>query len=353
MNGMASLKALCEHVSIETANVKVFTLRAVDAPVEFLDSLEAGKHVALHAADMAGTHHQRLYSITRKHGADRFDIAVKREGRGGVSDQLHATLQAGSTTAMQFVAGDISLESVLGCGQVGMLAGGIGITLPIALLRGLAERARRGLAVPDVSLLLCVPSIAEISFLHELLELELTTSWFSLQVFVTREAVNNNGHFSAGRPQVQDLSRLGNPDRVVICGSYGFAQGMREHTLAMFPTSRLLIESFTPPAAPASVAQPEAQANATLRLHLNHNDQVLEPPAGKSLLEMLETSGIAVRSLCRAGICGHCRLKVSEGHYTLEPDFCLTDKDKDDGYALACCTFPQSGTIKVDLSTTV
>ena len=86
---------------------------------------------------------------------------------------------------------------------------------------------------------------------------------------------------------------------------------------------------------------------------MNHNDQVLEPPAGKSLLEMLETSGIAVRSLCRAGICGHCRLKVSEGHYTLEPDFCLTDKDKDDGYALACCTFPQSGTIKVELSTTV
>lgn len=59
-----------------------------------------------------------------------------------------------------------------------------------------------------------------------------------------------------------------------------------------------------------------------------------------------------MRSLCRAGICGHCRLKVSQGHYTLEPDFCLTDKDKDEGYALACCTFPQSGTIKVDLTTT-
>ena len=353
MNGMASFTALCEHVSTETAKVKVFTLRAVDAPVEFLDSLEAGRHVALHAADMAGIYHQRLYSITRKHGVDRFDIAVKREGHGGVSDQLHATLQAGSTTAMQSVAGDISLESVLGCRQVGMLAGGIGITLPIALLRGLAERAQRGLAVPDVSLLLCVPSIAEISFLQELLELELTTSWFSLRVFVTREAVNNNGHFIAGRPEVQDLSRLGNPDRVVICGSHGFAQGMREHTLAMFPASRLLIESFTPPAAPASAAQPQAQADETLRLHLNHNDQVLEPAAGKSLLEMLETGGIEVRSLCRAGICGHCRLKVSEGHYTLEPDFCLTDKDKDDGYALACCTFPQSGTIKVDLSTTV
>ena len=354
MNAMTSFKALCEHVSMETASVKVFTLRAVDAPAEFLDSLQAGKHVALHAADTAGSLHQRLYSITRRHGADRFEIAVKREGHGGVSDQLHATLHAGSTTAVQFVAGDISLESVLGGRQVGMLAGGIGITLPIALLRGLAERARRGLAVPDVHLLLCVPSIAEIAFLQELLALELTTGWFSLQVFVTREAVNSNGHFSAGRPRAQDLSRLGNPDSVVICGSHGFAQGMREHTLAMFPASRLLIESFTPPAAPATAAPPEAQTDAALRLHLHlhHNDQVLEPVAGRSLLEMLETSGIAVRNLCRAGICGHCRLKVSEGHYTLEPDFCLTDKDKHEGYALACCTFPQSGTIKVDLCTT-
>lgn len=352
MNAITSFKALCEHVSMETARVKVFTLRVVDAPAEFLDSLEPGKHVALHAADRAGTHHQRLYSITRKHGADRFDIAVKREGHGGVSDQLHATLHAGSATAVQCVAGEISLSSVLGCRQVGMLAGGIGITLPIALLRGLAERARRGLAVPDVSLLLCVPSITEIVFLQELLALELTTSWFSLQVFVTREAVNRNGHFRAGRPRAQDLNRLGNPERVVICGSHGFAQGMREQTLAMFPASHLLIESFTPPAAPVTAEQPEAQADATLRLHLKHNDQVLEPAAGNSLLEMLETSGITVRSLCRAGICGHCRLKVSQGHYTLEPDFCLTDKDKAEGYALACCTFPQSGTINVDLCTT-
>lgn len=352
MNAITSFKALCEHVSTETARVKVFTLRVVDAPAEFLDSLEPGKHVALHAADRAGTHHQRLYSITRKHGADRFDIAVKREGHGGVSDQLHATLHAGSATAVQCVAGEISLVSVLGCRQVGMLAGGIGITLPIALLRGLAERARRGLAVPDVSLLLCVQSITEIVFLQELLALELTTSWFSLQVFVTREAVNRNGHFRAGRPRAQDLNRLGKPERVVICGSHGFAQGMREQTLAMFPDSHLLIESFTPPAAPVTTAQPEAQADATLRLHLKHNDQVLEPVAGNSLLEMLETSGITVRSLCRAGICGHCRLKVSQGHYTLEPDFCLTDKDKAEGYALACCTFPQSGTINVDLCTT-
>ncbi|KTC43362.1 ferredoxin [Pseudomonas fluorescens ABAC62] len=352
MNAMTPLLARCEGVTIETAAINVFSLRAVGAPAEFLDRLEPGRHVALRFPDMAGTPQQRLYSITRRHGADGFEIAVKREGRGGVSDQLHATLQAGSQVAVEFVAGEISLASIIGRKRVGMLAGGIGITLPIALLRGLLDRARRGLAVPEVSLLLCVPTVADIPFLHELLDLELNTRWFSLQVFITREAVRSNGHFRAGRPAAADLNLLGNPDTVVICGSHRFAQGLRDHTLALFAHSQLLIESFTPPAAPVLAAQAQPASSDALRLHISHTDEVLELPAGKSLLEMLESSGIAVRSLCRAGICGHCRIKVSEGEYTLEPDFCLTDKDKGEGFALACCTFPQSGTIKVDLTPT-
>ncbi|MBK5010487.1 iron-sulfur cluster-binding domain-containing protein [Pseudomonas sp. S60] len=344
-----TFKALCEQVHSETAQVKVFSLRVLDAPRDFLARLEPGRHVALQAADMAGTPQQRLYSITRKSADDRFEIAVRREGHGGVSDHLHAALQAGSSTSLQCVEGDITVASLVGCRQVGMLAGGIGITLPLALLRGFAQRAQEGLPVPQVSLLLCVPSTAELPFLPELLALELTQPWFALQVFVTREAITGKGHFSAGRPQANDLKRLGNPDSVVICGSHGFAQGMREHLQAELPASRLLIESFSAPAAPVA-ATPGSEASDTLRLHLKHNGQVLEPPAGKSLLEMLETSGIEVRSVCRAGICGHCRLKVSEGEYTLEPDFCLTDKDKDEGWALACCTFPTSGTLKVDLN---
>ncbi|HUE91069.1 2Fe-2S iron-sulfur cluster-binding protein [Pseudomonas sp.] len=343
-----TLQARCEGVITETADVKVFTLRVQGAHTEFLNNLEPGKHVALHYPDTSGTRHQRLYSITRKQGADLFEIAVKRAGHGGVSDHLHATLREGSIAPIQFVAGEISLASVAGCQRVGMLAGGIGVTLPVALLRGLRERSRRGSSVPNVTLLLCVSTIADIPFLHELLELELTTHWFSLQVFVTREAVKSNGHFKQGRPGDKDLSLLDMPETVVICGSHRFAQGLREHTLTMFPTSKLLIESFTPPTALVTTEPTDAQAS--VRLHLTTNDQMLEMPAGKSLLDMLESSGIAVRSQCRAGICGNCRIKVSDGEYTLEPDFCLSDQDKSEGYALACCTFPQSGTLKVDLN---
>lgn len=337
------LQARCERVTTETADVKVFTLRAQGANAEFFNSLEPGKHVALYYPDTTGTQQQRLYSITRKQGMDLFDIAVKREGRGGVSDHLHATLQEGSTAPMQFVAGDISLASIVNYKYIGMLAGGIGITLPIALLRGLLDLSCSGLPVPRVVLLLCVPTIAESPFLQELLELELTTSWFSLHVFVTRETVKSNGHFTAGRPCVETLSLLGLPEAVVICGSHRFAQGFREHTLAMFPASKLLIESFTPPAAPVPTEQIQAQASASVRLHMTDSDQVIEVPAGNSLLDMLESSGIAVPNLCRAGICGNCRIKISDGEYKLESDFCLSDQDKDEGYALACCTFPCPG----------
>ena len=345
MNGM-TLQARCESVTHETADIMVFALRAQGASAEFLDGLRPGRHVAVSYPDTTGTPQQRLYSITRTAAAGLFEIAVKREGHGGVSDQLHATLRAGETAPMHFVAGDICLASIMDRQQVGMLAGGIGITLPIALLRGLRERAQRGLAVPDVALVLCVPSIAQIPFLQELLELELTTAWFTLQVFVTREAVRSNGHFKAGRPGAADLSLLGAPEAVVICGSQAFAQGMREHTTALFPAAALLIESFTPVAAPVAAAE----APSAVRLQLKDSDQVVEGTAGQSLLAMLEAGDIAVRSLCRAGICGVCRVKVSDGDYTQQPDFCLSDQDKQQGYALACCTFPRSGTINVDLN---
>ncbi|MBV4493343.1 2Fe-2S iron-sulfur cluster-binding protein [Pseudomonas oryzicola] len=351
MNAM-TLHARCERVTSETAGIKVFTLSAQGAHAEFLGSLEPGKHIALQYPDTSGIEQQRLYSITRKDASDLFEIAVKREGRGGVSDHLHATLQEGVTAPLQFVAGDISVASIIDHEQVGMLAGGIGITLPIALLRELVKRARNGQTVPKVTLLLCVPSIADIPFLHELLELDLSTSWFSLHVYVTREPVRNNGHFRAGRPTAQCLSLLGQPDAVVICGSHRFAQGFREHSLAMFPDSELLIESFTPPAAAQPAGPEHAQAGNSVRLHLHDSDQVLELPAGKSLLDMLESSGIAVRSLCRSGICGNCRIKVSDGECKFESDFCLSDQDKHEGYALACCTFPLSGNITVELNPT-
>jgi len=345
----ATIRAYCEQATSEAGGIRVFTLRVRDGHADFLRAFQPGRHVAIHYPDISGVPQQRFYSITRRSHPDLFEIAVKRSDRGGVSDHLHSTLQEGSVVPLQYVAGDISVDTIIGHDRIGMVAGGVGITLPIALLRELAARSRRGQSVPDVVLLLCMQKITDIPFLHELLELCHTTRWFKFRVFVTREDVQASDHFAPGRPSADSLGILEQPQAVVICGSHAFAQSFREHVADKFPDARLLIEAFTPPAAPVLLENLQAKASPAIQLHVAGNEGVIEAYPGKSLLEILESNGIPIRSQCRSGICGTCRVKIADGECRFEPDFCLGDHEKRNGHALACCTFPLSGSITVDL----
>lgn len=342
--------ARCEQTKPDAGNIKVFTLRALDAHVDFLNSLQPGRHVAIEYPNSSGIMLQRFYSITRKTNPDTFELAIKRSGNCGVSDHLHSSLQEGSLISLLNVTGDISVSSIIGYKHVGMIAGGIGLTLPIALLRELMDRSRLGKFVPNVVLFLCIPRISEIPFLHELLEMDLTTPWFTFHAFITQENVKSNEHFLYGRPSVVSLKTMGQPQAVVICGSHSFAQAFRDKTTMIFPSADLLIESFTPPAVMPSFENKQGSPAQLLKIRMTDSDRIIETSPGRSLLEILESSEIPIRSQCRTGICGTCRVKISDGECRFDADFCLSDSDKDKGYALACCTFPLSGNIEVNLN---
>jgi len=253
------------------------------------------------------------------------------------------------------VAGEISIESIVDDRRIGMIAGGIGITLPIALLRELVVRSHRGYHVPDVGFLLCVQKISDIPFLHELLALHLTTKWFNFQIFITREHIQSNDHFLSGRPSKNDLDILGQPQTTVICGNHSFARAFRQQVTAKFPGTRVLVESFTPPALPVPSGELQEEAIPPLQLCIVGNNDTIETKvcSGKSLLDMLESRDVPIRSQCRSGICGTCRVKIIDGECRFESDFCLSDQDRHNGHALACCTFPLSGTVTVDLRANV
>jgi ferredoxin-NADP reductase len=341
--------ARCEDVRQEAGDIKVFTLRMHNAPQAIMEAVRPGGHVAISCADIAGARQCRLYSVTRKDAPDLFEIAVKRSGRHSMSDHMHGVIQPGSSVGFEYAAGDVTVESVAGYERVAMIAGGIGITVPIALIRELEARSRSGMAVPEVMLMLCIPRLCEMAFLHELLALDLTSRWFSLRVFVTRETVRQSEHFSTGRPDPQSLAALGQPQAVVICGSHAFAHALREQVGQRWPTATLLVESFTPPVVPALMPENEGGRPA-VRLRIVGSGQVLEFAPGKSLLDMLGSANIPVRSQCRSGICGSCRIRISGGECRLEPDFCLSDKDRRCGHVLSCCTFPLAGEIDIHLN---
>jgi ferredoxin-NADP reductase len=343
----ALVQARCEGVRPEAGDVKVIALRVEGADARFLDALRPGGHVAVRYPDGTGQLKQRLYTVIRVEEPSLFEIAVKHAGRNGVSDRLHSEVREGVIIPIASANVAVDAFSVVHYDEVAMFAGGIGVTLPLALIRELAIRGRAGERVPKVTLVFCAPRIASMSFLLELLELDLTTDWFTLRAFVTREEIRSSIYFRPGRPNVQSLEFLKLPDAVVICGSDAFVEGMRSQIAERFPASKLLFEIFTKAALPQ--AQIETLSAPRARLLFAETGRRLDVEPGKSILETLEHYGIPLRSGCRLGICGGCRIRIVAGACRFKADFSLSNADRANGYALACSAFPISGDVLIAL----
>ena len=62
---------------------------------------------------------------------------------------------------------------------------------------------------------------------------------------------------------------------------------------------------------------------------------------GQTILEAAEEGGIEVDSLCRAGVCGTCRVQVSDGDVDCE-SATLDADDQAQGFVLACVSTARS-----------
>jgi ferredoxin-NADP reductase len=348
MNARVSVR--CDSAAQEAGGVKVFALRLPSAAHEQCHDIDPGRYVALEYADMAGGVQQRMYSVTRKPAPDVFEIAVRRTGTHGVADRLHASLEEGAAVTLLYAGGDITVDAVLAHRQVLMWAGGIGVTLPVALLRELAELEKKGWPVPRVTLYLCCPRVQDVPFLPELLEMDLTCAWFDMQIFITRQPIDTNSkHFRAGRPTDDMLAALPAPGAVLLCGSHQFAVEARGRVRELYPHAELLIESFSAPKAepPAQTELRVVKESAVIAIAGQEGCLPADP--SRTLLENFEQHGVPVRSQCRSGICGSCRIRIVSGDCRRDADFCLDDSDVSKGYALACCTYPTAGQLTVAL----
>ncbi|QIA65309.1 MOSC domain-containing protein [Vibrio astriarenae] len=60
------------------------------------------------------------------------------------------------------------------------------------------------------------------------------------------------------------------------------------------------------------------------------------------LLNQAEAQGVKMRSSCRSGLCGACKVKVTEGQVKQPDAPAITDDEKVQGFALACCCVPET-----------
>lgn len=336
----------CEKTSDAATHTKTYLLRLPQCIAT--DELKPGRYIVINHPDRFGTAQQRNYSITALRDNNQIEITVKSTGNKGVSDSLYSNVSCGSLLCVSQVGGNITSDSIIAYRHVLMLAGGIGITLPVALIRSLVELEKKDKTIPRVTLLVSSPTIASIPFLAELLALAFRSDWFNVRFFITREAVKTHSqHFTGGRLDKLSLLDSVPVNAAVICGSHGFSVAQQVLVKELNHNIPCYIEAFSSlePSEPTAEHSPLT----TVCARSNQNDYRFQVSTGKTLLDALEANQVPIRSQCRSGICGSCRIKVISGACKRAPDFSLSTAERESGYALACCTYAEGGELSIEV----
>lgn len=319
----------------ETPSVRTFRLAPADGgPVPF--AYRAGQFLNL-SLQIDGNRVSRSYTIASPPTQDAYvELTVKREDNGHVSRFLHDMLMAGhavtiSAPSGRFTFDHASAEAVL------MIAGGVGITPIMAILRELTDRSWPG----KIDLIFSVRSASDVIFADELRLLSSRHPNLKVHITITRDAPAD---WSGPRGRITaELLKMLVPDvasrPAFVCGPDAMAAAARDVLINLgVPANRITLESFTPAAAtPAQDNSPDVPDGiVTATVTFARSDVSSPLPWRKTVLDVAESIGVPIDYQCRSGICGTCRCKLLSGHVTMPVRDALTDADEANGYILAC-----------------
>lgn len=291
----------------------------------------------------------RTYTLSHAPSDGGYRISVKRESL--VSRHLHEQLREGDLLETRAPAGDFTLDMASNRPVV-LLAGGVGITPMLAMLRHIVYEGVRKQKIRPTTLFYAARSKAERAFDGELAELVAAARGAVRLVRVLSEAddaVEGSDYDVAGRIDMALLGRyLSFGDyEFYLCGPPAFSQaiydGLRGYGIA---DGRIHAEAFGPaslartPDCAAAVTAPARLPPATGTVPVMFMDSLKEArwtPGGGTLLELAEARGLEPEFSCREGTCGTCRAKVLKGAvtYIKEPGASVAEDE-----ALICCAVP-------------
>lgn len=295
----------------------------------------------------------RCYSLSDAPNAGSYRISVKRVlapvGRpelppGACSNQLHDRLQIGDIIKAKAPAGRFVVDPEPSVPVV-LIAGGIGITPLLCMLRGgLAAEPNR-----TVHLYYAVRQGAEHGFRKELEELARLHPNFHLNVVYSQpgpDDASGQDFQHAGHIDV-DLLRRTLPTgrhRFYVCGPPAMMASLIPALgqWGVLP-DEIHHEAFGPASARAAHASSRAEApraSPSLEVMFRKSARTLVwDGKDANLLEFAERHDLSVESGCRSGSCGTCEVKLISGtvRHAENPDHDITP-----GHCLLCVGVPDS-----------
>ncbi|WP_275785863.1 FAD-binding oxidoreductase [Pararhizobium gei] len=289
----------------------------------------------------------RTYTLSSAPSDGIYRISVKRDG--SVSQHLHDHIRVGNTIEARAPAGDFTIDAGLSRPTV-LLAGGVGITPLLAMLRHVVYEGLRKQRIRPVVLFQAARTRHERPFDREIAELVSAGQGAIRLIRVLSDvgdARQGIDYEAAGRIDMALLSRYlpFNDYDFYLCGPTQFTQslydGLRGYNIR---DSRIHAETFGPSSLTrtpdAGVGAPARRPPSTKPVAVAFMTSLKEArwtPGSGTLLELAEARGLNPEFSCREGSCGTCRTKLVQGAvtYIKEPTAAIAEDE-----VLLCSAVP-------------
>ena len=263
---------------------------------------------------------------------DYCEITVKRVPDGYASHFLHDVVVEGDRIAVSAPAG-VFFFAGHESDRIVLLAGGVGITPMMSVVRSLTDRSWAG----DIFLLFSVRKPEDVIFQAELEHLQRRFPNLHVEIVVSSQ----RGHVTREIIEAHVPDLKGGP--IMMCGPGPMMVAMRALLIEMgIPDAEIHEEEFVSPPTPAP-GEPEpaeeelpAANGVAPNVLFERSGKSTEVPRELTVLEAAEECGVEIPFECRSGICGQCKTRIISGKVVMEVQDALTGADRAKGIVLAC-----------------
>jgi len=286
-----------------------------------LPRFRAGQSIAITLTDSKT---RRRYSLARWQKIPfSYEVTIKREPEGKVSNQLWQKAQVGSRLTITPPSGEFVLAA--NSASLVLIAGSVGITPLLAMLdERLPQNDKQA-----IHLFWQVRHEHEWIYQPQLLQLQQQYPQLTLHFLVSQPEQSD---YQARRININLLrGKLGSlrDYHYYLCASEALLDNLCSALETNgVPHEQIHFERFS-----------IASGSATGVWALDVNGTAITFDGHKTLLDALEENNIPISSDCRAGRCGECQIPLTHGQtrYIVTPEFVPQN-----GHILACCCVPES-----------
>jgi MOSC domain-containing protein YiiM/ferredoxin-NADP reductase len=331
----------------ESASIRSFLLEPVGEGG--VPPMIAGQHVVVCAnADGSGQRASRPYSLSSI-SSTQLQISVKREA-GGFSEWLHENVGVGYRLGLLGPRGSFVLDST-SAAPLTLISAGVGITPMMAMLQAATTNNGSRSVPSSITFIHGARNSADQAFAAQIDDIVSRHPTVRRHIRFSRPLQGDEigrSHDSIGRVDRRLLETfLAGLDgsRVYVCGPSDFMSDVRRWIGELgLRGARIFAETFKLPVSAVRKAGVPPRAEATISFSRAGGQAKWE--RGMSLLEVVEATGIAVKSDCRSGVCGACATRVVSGGvgYDIEPLAEIAE-----GEVLLCCAHPLDGEVGLEI----